>query len=319
MTQGTSIGKAIVVGILLIFVSIGVSPCVAEHQKGLMTLRFEGNWLYVGGSGPGNYTRIQDAVDNASDGDTIFVYIGRYYEHAITMNKKISLIGEDRNSTILTGQGKYSEGIHVGSGANVSGFTITSFLSAGLYLDGNNIIISYNIIKWCTQGIFFKDNSYQIEVSNNVFLENLNYGLYLQSAACSIHNNHFLSNYGYAIDVMGGTRQVFIEHNNFQGNGVGIWVRSSRATISRNNFIANIEDVWLTWETTLLTLPFVFYRTPSFRENYWDNWPELRPQVIHGYFRFWFSIPGIGSMLVFYLPIVQFDWHPAQKPYDITG
>jgi hypothetical protein len=31
-----------------------------------------GNILYVGGSGPENYTRIQDAVDNASDGDTVF-------------------------------------------------------------------------------------------------------------------------------------------------------------------------------------------------------------------------------------------------------
>jgi len=30
--------------------------------------------LYVGGSGFGNYSTIQDAVDNASSGDTVYVY-----------------------------------------------------------------------------------------------------------------------------------------------------------------------------------------------------------------------------------------------------
>jgi hypothetical protein len=33
-----------------------------------------GNTLYVGGSGPNNYSKIQDAIDNASGRDTIFVH-----------------------------------------------------------------------------------------------------------------------------------------------------------------------------------------------------------------------------------------------------
>jgi len=64
-----------------------------------------GNWLYVGGSGPGNYTRIQDAIDNASDwGDTVFVYddSSPYYEFLI-INKSISLIGENKDTTIIKG------------------------------------------------------------------------------------------------------------------------------------------------------------------------------------------------------------------------
>jgi hypothetical protein len=35
-----------------------------------------GNILYVGGGGPGNYTKIQDAINNAINGDTIFVFSG---------------------------------------------------------------------------------------------------------------------------------------------------------------------------------------------------------------------------------------------------
>jgi hypothetical protein len=34
-----------------------------------------GDIFYVGGSGEGNYSTIQDAVDNASDGDTVFVIL----------------------------------------------------------------------------------------------------------------------------------------------------------------------------------------------------------------------------------------------------
>ena len=33
-----------------------------------------GNTLYVGGYGPGNYSKIQYAVENATSGDTIYVY-----------------------------------------------------------------------------------------------------------------------------------------------------------------------------------------------------------------------------------------------------
>jgi len=35
--------------------------------------------LYVGGNGVGNYSSIQDAIDSASDGDTVYVYSGIYY------------------------------------------------------------------------------------------------------------------------------------------------------------------------------------------------------------------------------------------------
>ena len=38
---------------------------------------------YVGGSGGGNYSSIQDAIDDASDGDTVFVYNGIYNENII--------------------------------------------------------------------------------------------------------------------------------------------------------------------------------------------------------------------------------------------
>jgi len=45
--------------------------------------------LYVGGSGPDNYTKIQDAIDNVSEGYTIYVFSGIYNEH-ILIDKEIN-------------------------------------------------------------------------------------------------------------------------------------------------------------------------------------------------------------------------------------
>ena len=45
---------------------------VTVEQSSISTLY--GNVLYVGGTGPKNYTKIQNAIDNASNGDTVFVF-----------------------------------------------------------------------------------------------------------------------------------------------------------------------------------------------------------------------------------------------------
>ena len=51
------------------------------------------NIHYVGGNKDGNYTSIQEAINNASAGDTIYVYKGIYSE-SIVIYKKINLVAE---------------------------------------------------------------------------------------------------------------------------------------------------------------------------------------------------------------------------------
>ncbi len=78
--------KCLAIGIILLFVGVTISSSNStEHtEKSQSTSR--GNWLYVGGSGPGNYTRIQDAIDDASHGDTVFVYLWSTYDELITID-----------------------------------------------------------------------------------------------------------------------------------------------------------------------------------------------------------------------------------------
>jgi len=58
------------IGIILLFVGTIIVPAIAQDTKESLSAS-RGNWLYARGSGPGNYTKIQHAIDNASDGDLI--------------------------------------------------------------------------------------------------------------------------------------------------------------------------------------------------------------------------------------------------------
>ena len=62
--------KILVVGIVLLFLG---SSFLASVQSKEYIKPLSHN-LYVGGSGPGNYTTIQEAVDASMNGDTVFVF-----------------------------------------------------------------------------------------------------------------------------------------------------------------------------------------------------------------------------------------------------
>ena len=76
--------------VLIINIGSIISGCIEEDL----------NAYSIVIEGKGSYSSIQSAIDNASDGDTILVYEGTYYE-SIVINKSISLIGEDNDKTII--------------------------------------------------------------------------------------------------------------------------------------------------------------------------------------------------------------------------
>jgi len=82
--------KGLAVAVILLFVSVSVIPSTGTTDvKQIAMPTLNGDTLYVGGNGTGNFTSIQDAIDHAYDGDTIFVYNGTYREH-LTIKKKIN-------------------------------------------------------------------------------------------------------------------------------------------------------------------------------------------------------------------------------------
>ena len=51
---------------------------------------------------PDDYGSIQEAINHAIDGDTVFVKSGTYHENLV-VNKSLSLVGENVDTTIVDG------------------------------------------------------------------------------------------------------------------------------------------------------------------------------------------------------------------------
>ena len=84
----------------------------------------EANTIIVDIGGGGAYVKIQDAIDNASDVDTIQVYAGTYFED-ITINKSLTLVGNITGKTMINGSGiGHVILIEAAHWTNVSGFEI---------------------------------------------------------------------------------------------------------------------------------------------------------------------------------------------------
>ncbi|MHA1376567.1 MAG: hypothetical protein ACTSR7_19990, partial [Promethearchaeota archaeon] len=75
--------KLLVVGVIVLFLGLAIAPSTGiTDVKQIVLPTTSGDTLYVGGNGTGNYTKIQDAIDDANPGDTVFVYddSSPYYE-----------------------------------------------------------------------------------------------------------------------------------------------------------------------------------------------------------------------------------------------
>ena len=101
-----------------------------------------------------SYSTIQDAIDNASDGDIVFVHNGIYREN-IKIYKSIKLIGENRDLVIIDG-GKQTDTILITSdNVTVENFTIKNSgnFDAGIKINSNNNNIKNCKITKCWEGI----------------------------------------------------------------------------------------------------------------------------------------------------------------------
>lgn len=95
--------------------------------------------IYVDDDGGADYSTIQEAVDAAIDGDLVFVYQGTYYENVI-VNKRIHLMGESKDNTIIDGGGNDNTITITVDFVDVSGFTVTNCGGGG---EDAGIMLSY--------------------------------------------------------------------------------------------------------------------------------------------------------------------------------
>ena len=123
-----------------------------------------------------NYDTIQAAIDapQTLDGHKIVVDAGIYYG-CVTIDKSISLVGENKNTTILDGEGVTSIVIVSADNVYIKGFTIRNASGPGTGIciwDFNNNTITGNIIipgyrEFPSEGIWLS-GSHNNTISSNI-------------------------------------------------------------------------------------------------------------------------------------------------------
>ncbi|HEC77399.1 MAG TPA: hypothetical protein ENI33_09140 [Thermoplasmatales archaeon] len=314
--------KGLIVIIMFLFVGTSIVPRIGNmtiEKDTISAINLGGNILYVGGSGEGNYTKIQDAIDDANNGDTIFVYSNSspYHEHII-INKSISLIGENKNTTIIDGESGIVIKI-IKDQVKVKGFTVTNGTYGFWIFSSNNIIMENNIwnnidgiwlrssknneIRWNVihnskyDGIVLYSHSNNNIIEGNI-IQNSGYdGIILHSSSSNnIVRGNIAQNNSYYGIVLDSAYNNTIMENSVRSNGYyGIILNSSNNNvISHNNFITNRKHAFfMKWNVK-----------PSHNlwdRNYWDDWLMSIPRPIFGRMK--------------EVPWINFDWHPASEPH----
>lgn len=140
---GAVVNRGLVIGFLVLFV---VMPCA-------------GRVITVDDDGSADFNTIQAAIDDASEGDTIVVQPGMYYENVQFNGTNVVLTGTDANnrsvvnSTVIDGNDMDSALIFSGTedaSCVVAGLTITGGLAAnggGISGNGAGVTISRCVIR----------------------------------------------------------------------------------------------------------------------------------------------------------------------------
>jgi nitrous oxidase accessory protein len=262
--------KNVALLVVLVFLA---STCLTVHYP----VKAEYKTIIV----PDDSHTIQEAINAADVGDTIFVKRGTYLENPV-VNKSISLVGEDRDATIIdvtAGLKVESDNVTVTSLTIYDGWQGITVSSNNSKISGNKITnTQYGIVLLSSQNSIVTENilqsiglsaAIQLSYSNNNLLKN-NYvdscteGIQLREGSSNniVEENIVTNCQDVAVRLLGsgvgrvwyGPNNNTITQNSISSSGCGTTVYGANGNIiSNNNYVNNTiqfsanEDYYLTW------------------------------------------------------------------------
>lgn len=300
------------------------------------------------------YQYIQDGIDNAISGDTVYAFNGTYFENVKITKRSIKLMGEDKNTTIIGGSDSGSViFLELKSDyTHVCGFTIQNSSNSGIYCFSNHNKFYDNIITNCDKGIFLEEphefyfnmaTSYN-QIYRNIIYDNNGVGIriegssgfpfiYVQGCHNKIYENiisnnrymgifmgvgsqgasfnsiykNYINNHTRNIDVHGDCNSI--TYNDIRnGKKYGVEISHSFGTnVKRNNFIDNDKNAY-------------FYNSyfTGWDSNYWHDWSGARNYEIKGLKVTFKGYDEWGWPIYEEKVVYDYDYSPAEEPYDIT-
>ncbi|UCF50678.1 MAG: right-handed parallel beta-helix repeat-containing protein [Thermoplasmatales archaeon] len=210
----SEIRKGLVLGLFLMFIGAGIIPSSVSIRQEITQIQKIGTHGF-----------IQDLIDNASDGDTIYIPSGIYYEN-IFIDKSINLIGEDKNTTIID--------------ANHTGNVINVYAD---WVNISRITIQNSGIELHNVGIEIQSN--HCNISNSNIVKNLR-GIISEGDCNTFTYNNISNNNGYphgvGLAITGAYNLVFkniISNNSANSHCCGMGVGGENNSIIANTITYN--------------------------------------------------------------------------------
>jgi len=232
--------------------------------------------LYVGGTGPGNYTSIQDAIDDAESGDKIFLYNKIYYENII-IKKSINIIGENKYSTIIDGSKQETVLNLTAEWVNISNMMIKNSSVGGFnqsyagfnIKNSNHIFIRNMVISECELPV-------NIGNSNNISMQHCT--IFDNIGGVNIYNssNNTITYCNISTSITDGISFYRSSYNlvsncNISNSGSGISLRVSSNNTITNNAFYNNSVYGINIVTVRTTNNLISERDIIFNNNFINN------------------------------------------------
>jgi parallel beta-helix repeat protein len=192
-----------------------------------------------------DFMTIQEAINNANAGDTIFVPAGTYYEHVV-VNKTVSLVGESNTTTIIDGSNAATVVQVTANWVKISGFKLQNS-GWGWYRSGietqsaNNCMIENNILFHTCHNIRLNNSRDCIVIGNWIdHVNQMGYGIRLtDSVNCTVSNNFVAKNIGGIVFENSSNCTAIGNNVTRNSDGIRLYSSSSNNRITENTVYNN--------------------------------------------------------------------------------
>jgi parallel beta-helix repeat protein len=125
------------------------------------------------------FQQIQDAIDNASRGDTVYVYSGTYYENIVIEIEGLTLTGENKYNTTIRSKNTAENTTKINAfNVTIQGFTIENATgsnklwdTSGVFIYSSNAVVRDNLICGNRLGLCALNIVNNLTICNNIFLD----------------------------------------------------------------------------------------------------------------------------------------------------
>ncbi|RMH34110.1 MAG: hypothetical protein D6690_11355 [Nitrospirae bacterium] len=216
----------------------------------------------VASDGSGQFTSIQEAIDQAQEGDTIWIKSGTYAEDVTVFGKnRLKIVGESTEDVILSGLHRVGT-LHIGKwpygvqDVEIHALTVKQHggLGVGIFNGGNLLLkhvrvegmlygqyVSHVLIEHCqiggseTTGVGFADSQ---AVLRSNFIHDNDHGVSIGGTSHLVLEQNVITRHLYEAVLVSDSAQAMLIRNTLVRNGGGVTFRDQSRGEVRGNIIA---------------------------------------------------------------------------------